>query len=152
MCFVFVCFFKLISFMHSYSDLLQLNPLAFLACLVLVFLPTSSLLFSIFCWHNFARCLTDSVSYSMSPFMFWWILNFSRRRRGGGRRAAWNCLIAWKEIPPVEIRHSLLSAKHQNCHFWEIKEELKRTEKNFKELKLSKWSGPRHIKRTKKNQ
>ena len=28
-------------------------------------------------------------------------------------------------------------AKHQNCHFWELKEELKRTEKNLKELKLS---------------
>ena len=28
--------------------------------------------------------------------------------------------------------------KQQNCHFWELKEELKRTEKNLKELKLSK--------------
>ena len=32
----------------------------------------------------------------------------------------------------------LFLAKHQNCHFWELKEELKRTEKNLKELKLSK--------------
>ena len=31
-----------------------------------------------------------------------------------------------------------VGAKHQNCHFWELKEELKRTEKNLKELKLSK--------------
>ena len=26
--------------------------------------------------------------------------------------------------------------KHKNCHFWELKEELKRAEKNLKELKL----------------
>ena len=32
-----------------------------------------------------------------------------------------------------------LPAKHQNCQFWELKEELKRTEKNLKELKLSKY-------------
>ena len=30
------------------------------------------------------------------------------------------------------------TAKHQNCNFCEPKEELKRTEKNLKELKLSK--------------
>ena len=29
-------------------------------------------------------------------------------------------------------------AKHQNCHFGELKKEPKRTEKNVKELKLSK--------------
>ena len=34
----------------------------------------------------------------------------------------------------------LILAKLQNCHFWELKEELKRPEKNFKELKLSKQS------------
>ena len=29
-------------------------------------------------------------------------------------------------------------AKHQNCNFWELKEELQRSEKNLKELNLSK--------------
>ena len=28
--------------------------------------------------------------------------------------------------------------KHKNCYFWELKEELKRTEKNLKELNFSK--------------
>ena len=38
-------------------------------------------------------------------------------------------------------------AKHQNCHIWELKEKLNRTEKNLKELKLSKLSCLRHIKK-----
>ena len=44
----------------------------------------------------------------------------------------------------------ILLAKYQNCHFWKLKEELKRTEKNLKELKLSKYSCLRHIKKLKR--
>ena len=40
-------------------------------------------------------------------------------------------------------------AKHQNCHFLELKEELKRTEIHLKELKLLKWSCLGHIKQLK---
>ena len=34
--------------------------------------------------------------------------------------------------------HNTFGAKHQNCRFGELKEKLKRTEKNLKELKLTK--------------
>ena len=38
----------------------------------------------------------------------------------------------------TKLNKIFLLDKQQNCHFWELKEELKRTEKNLKELKLSK--------------
>ena len=41
-------------------------------------------------------------------------------------------------LPCARMRMTASSAKHQNCHFLELKEELQRTEKNLKELKLSK--------------
>ena len=40
-----------------------------------------------------------------------------------------------KHILPMKLSKQ---AKHQNSHLWELKEELKRTEKNLKELKLTK--------------
>ena len=38
----------------------------------------------------------------------------------------------------LKYTHIQVRGKHQNCHFWELKEELKWTEKNLKELNLSK--------------
>ena len=38
------------------------------------------------------------------------------------------------ELP--RAMHDKITAKHQNCHYLELKEELKRTEKNLKELNL----------------
>ena len=49
----------------------------------------------------------------------------------------------------TDLRFTALNklAKHQNCHFWELRKEIKRTEKNSKELKLLPWSFLRHIKK-----
>ena len=47
-------------------------------------------------------------------------------------------------------KHEDDGAIYQNCHFWKQKQELKRTEKNLKELKLSKYSGLRNIKKLKR--
>ena len=47
-----------------------------------------------------------------------------------------------KKITPTEMSQKLKchekTAKYQNGHLWELKEELKRTEKNLTELKLTK--------------
>ena len=45
-----------------------------------------------------------------------------------------------------------LLVKKQNCHFWERKNDLKRTEKYLKELKAIKYPCLRHLKKTKKKQ